>query len=193
LDPKQLIDAFFQAWKSETSHCGNLQISRRDINEEHTTFLITKEGKAIWQFPVNLESIGNSDARNDVSKISIPEAVKKSRYDTDLKIGDLRYGMKGITVKAKMIEIPPAKLVITRWGSSACVSNVTIADDTGTIQLGLWNDQIEKVNVGDEVELTNCRVARFANEPQLRLGRKSTISVINQLQKEEPISYPLVR
>ena len=193
MDPKQLIDAFFEAWENETSSCGNLRISRRGVNKDSATFLITKDERVIWQFPVNLESIGNPDARNDISKISIPKDAKKSRYDADLKIGDLRYGMKGITVKAKMIEIPPAKLVITRWGSSACVSNVTIADDTGTIQLGLWNDQIEMVNIGDEVELTNCRVARFANEPQLRLGRKSTISVINQIQHEESVPYPMVK
>ena len=123
----------------------------------------------------------------------MPDNAKKKNYGQNQTIGDLRYGMKGITVKAKMIEIPPAKLVMTRWGSPACVSNVTIADDTGTIRLGLWNDQIEMVNIGDEVELTNCRVARFANEPQLRLGRKSTISVINQIQHEESVPYPMVK
>ena len=105
------------------------------------------------------------------------------------KIGELRLGMKGINVKAKIIEIPPARNVITRWGSRACVSNVKIADETGSIRLSLWNNQINKIQIGDEVEVKNCRVSKFAGQPQLRFGRKSEISVINQLKQEEVIQY----
>jgi replication factor A1 len=87
--------------------------------------------------------------------------------------------MRGITVKGKMVKIPPARLVLTRWGSSASVSNVTVADDTGSIRLGLWNGQIKTAHVGDEVEVNNSSVTRFAGELHLKLGRKSTISVIH--------------
>jgi replication factor A1 len=92
--------------------------------------------------------------------------------------------MKGIDVKATIVEIPPIKPVISRWGSECYVTNVKIADETGSIRLSLWNKQIDKVRVGDEVELTNCSVSRFAGQPQLRLKRKSTMSVINHLQRE---------
>ena len=182
LDPKRLVDAFFEALENEISHCGSLQISCRKVIQDSAIFLITKNDKVVWQFPLNLESIRNPGARDDITKISMPKNTKKKNYGQNQTIADLRLGMKGITVKAKMIEIPPARLVMTRWGSSACVSNVTIADDTGTIRLGLWNGQIETVHIGDEVELTNCRVARFRGVSQLRLQRKSTISVINQIQ-----------
>ena len=179
LDPKLLIDAFFEALENGISRCGSLKISCRGVNKEYATFLIIKDEKVVWQFPINQESIRNPDTRKFIQTIPMPDRVKKDIYETNQKIGDLRYGMKGITIKAKMVEIPPAKLVITRWGSSACVSNVTIADDTGKIQLGLWNDQIEMVNIGDDVEVNNSSVSRFKGELHLRLGRKSTISVIN--------------
>ena len=93
--------------------------------------------------------------------------------------------MKHVNVLAKIIEIPPTKEVTTRWGSRACVSNVKIADETGSIRLSLWNDQIKMVNIGDEIEIKNCSVARYAENLQLRLSKRSTISVINQLQQEE--------
>ncbi len=92
--------------------------------------------------------------------------------------------MKGVDVTAKIVEVPPIKPVISRWGSQCYVSNVMISDETGLIRLSLWNKQIDKVRVGDEVELTNCYVSRFAGQPQLRLRRKSTMSVINHLQRE---------
>jgi len=182
LDPKQLIDAFFEAWKNKISHCGSLEISCREVNHNSATFLITKEEKVVWQSPVNLETIRNPDARDHIKKIPMPEKVKKiDELGRNLKIGELRFGMKGINLLAKIVEIPPTRHVFTRWKSEGSVSNVKLADETGSIRLGLWNDQIETVHIGDEVEIKNCNVSRFVGEPQLRLGRKSIMSVINQL------------
>jgi len=87
--------------------------------------------------------------------------------------------VKEINVTAKIIEIPPTSHVFTRWESEAYVSNVKLADETGSIRLSLWNDQIETVHIGDKVEIKNCNVSRFVDEPQLRLVRKSIMSVIN--------------
>ena len=154
------------------------------MNHDSATYLITKEGKVVWQFPVDLETIRNPDARARIREISMPEKVKKS--------GELRFGMKGINLLAKIVEIPPAKHVFTRWESEASVSNVKLADETGSIRLGLWNNQIDTVHIGDKVEIKNCNVARFAYNPQLRLGKNSAISVINQFQQEELIQHPIL-
>ena len=183
LDPKQLADAFLEALENEVSFCGSLKISRRKVSQDSATFLIEKEEKVVWQFPVNLEMMRNPDARDYIKKIPMPEKVKIGELGRNLKIGEMRFGMKGINAIAKIIEIPSTRVVITRWGSEASVSNIKIADETGSIRLSLWNDQIETVHIGDEVEIKNCSVARFADNPQLRFGRKSTISVINQLRK----------
>ncbi|RLI34349.1 hypothetical protein DRO66_08970 [Candidatus Bathyarchaeota archaeon] len=113
-----------------------------------------------------------------------PQPLEQERYQKKQQIDNLRFGMKGIDVKAKIVEVPPIKPGITRWGTECYVSNAMIADETGSIRLSLWNKQIDKVRVGDEVELTNCSVSRFAGQPQLRLRRKSTMSVINHLQRE---------
>ena len=60
-----------------------------------------------------------------------------------------------------------------------------VADETGSVRLSLWNDQIDKFHTGDAVELSTCDVARFKGKLQLRLGRKGTISTINPpLQKD---------
>ncbi|RLI38467.1 hypothetical protein DRO66_01505 [Candidatus Bathyarchaeota archaeon] len=114
-----------------------------------------------------------------------PQPLEQERYQKKQQIDNLRFGMKGIDVTAKIIEVPPIKPVITRWGSESYVTNVMIADETGSIRLSLWNKMGNKVRVGDEVELMNCYVSRFAGQPQLRLKRKSTMTVIKHLQRGE--------
>jgi len=99
--------------------------------------------------------------------------------------------MKGVNTKAEITEIPPTKYIITKWGSEAFVSQIKIEDETGSVRLSLWNEQIKLVNIGDEIEVKNCSVTSFANEPQVRLGRKSTLSVINQLQ-DELVQHPII-
>jgi replication factor A1 len=178
VDPQQLVDAFVEAWENTTSTCGGLTIARRGTSRDSATFLITKEEKVIWQFPVNLENVRNPDVlKKYIQDMPAPQPKEKP-YQKKQLIEDLRFGMKGVDVTAKIIEIQPTKPVITRWGSESYVTNVMISDDTGSIRLSLWNKQIDKVKVGDEVELTNCYVSRFAGQPQLRLQRKSTMSVI---------------
>jgi replication factor A1 len=95
--------------------------------------------------------------------------------------------MKGVDVKATIVEIPTANRVVTRWGTESYVSNAIIADETGSIRLTLWNDYINKIRVGDEVEIKNGYVSSFAGQFQLRLGRKSTLSIINHLHPKELI------
>lgn len=182
VDPTRLVDAFVEAWENMIAQCGRLTISRRGVTRESATFLITKEEKVVWQFPVNLESVRNPEVlKKHIQDIPLPQPLELEQYKKKQQIDNLRFGMKGIDVKAKIVEIQPTKPVITRWGSESYVTNVMIADETGSIRLSLWNKQIDKVNVGDEVELKNCYVSRFAGQPQLRLQRKSTLSVINQL------------
>lgn len=178
LEPKRLIDALIEAWTNKISHCGTLKITRRELNEESANFLITNEEEVVSQFHVTLEVLKNPK----YLKNQIQQYFPKSSPCTHgpKKIGDLRVGMRGIDLKAKVIKIPPALNVLTRFGTKAYVSNVTITDDTGSIRLSLWNEEVDKVHVGDEVELKNCYIKRYKGEPQLRLGRKGSISTVNR-------------
>jgi len=179
LDPKLLIDALVEAYRNKIHHYGSLKISCREVKQDFVTFLLTKEDKVISQFPVKLELLRNPDSlKNRVQNIPISNYIKMEPFQKQKKIGELRFGMKRINVDAKIIEIPPKRLVTSEFGNQFYVSNVRIADETGTIRLSLWNGQIEKVHIEDKVEIENCYVSSFAGEPQLRIGRNGIISVI---------------
>lgn len=94
------------------------------------------------------------------------------------KIGDLKAGMKKVSLKVEVLEIPKSRLVYTRYGTTACVSNTLIRDETGSMKMSLWNHQISMVRKGDVVDVRNGEVAWFSGERQLRLGRSGSLSVI---------------
>ena len=118
VDPKQLVDAFVEAWKNRIAQCGRLTISRRGITRDSATFLITKEEKVVWQFPVALENVRNPEIlKKLIQDMPIPQPLEQERYQKKQQIDNLRFGMKGIDVKATIVEVPPIKPVISRWGS----------------------------------------------------------------------------
>jgi len=178
VDPSLLIDAFVEAWKHKVAQCGNLTITCRAINQDDVNFLLTDKETVISQFPIKQEALRIPDSFREYIKRFPTPALKKSE-PKHRKINELKSGMKGVGVIAKIVKIPLRKLVDTRWGGQSYVSNVSIVDETGSIQLSLWNDQIDSVHVGDMVEIANGYVASFAGEHQLRLGRKGTLSIVN--------------
>jgi replication factor A1 len=182
LEPKLLVESFIEAWNNKNDDCGSLKITCRGINdnEDSATFLVTCEEKVVSQFPIKTKVLENHNVfKNHLQQIPIKEIIERyNRKDTGLhkRISQLRYKMKRVDLKAKIIEIPPSLRVMTRFGHRAKVTNIKIADETGSIRLSLWNKGIDGLHVGDNVEIENSYVARYRGELQLRLGRKGTIN-----------------
>jgi replication factor A1 len=96
--------------------------------------------------------------------------------------------MKRINLKAKVLEITKPTLVFTRFGTYAKVANALVSDETGTIKLCLWNEQINLISVGDTLRIENANVSTFRGERQLRIGKHGTLS-----NAKEPISIERTR
>ncbi len=95
-----------------------------------------------------------------------------------LKIKDLRNGMKNISVEAKVIEKSEPREVLSRFKDETYkVATAIISDETGTIKLTLWNDQINQVKVDDKVKVENGYITSFKGEIQLNIGKYGTLTV----------------
>ncbi len=88
--------------------------------------------------------------------------------------------MKKIDLKATVLEIPKPNMFWTRAGAQVHISNVLIGDETGTMRMSLFNQQIHLVAEGDRITVENGSVASFRGELQLRIGRRGSLSVIPQ-------------
>jgi len=67
-----------------------------------------------------------------------------------------------------------------KFGNVGRVANAVVADDTGKIKLTLWNEDIDKIRVGDKIRLTNGFVSEFQGEKQLSAGRLGKLEVKGQ-------------
>jgi replication factor A1 len=103
-----------------------------------------------------------------------------------MQIKDLETGMKQVNVKAKVIEKSATREVYSRYGYNVHrVANAIIADETGTIKLVLWNEQIDAVSVGDTIKIENGYVTTFRGENQLSVGKKyGKLNVVKRKAKE---------
>jgi len=86
--------------------------------------------------------------------------------------------MKRVNIKARVLEVSQPRLVVTRFGFCANVANVLVTDETGNIQLPLWNKQIDEISAGDLIQVENVNVIVFRGVRQLKVGRSGKVSVI---------------
>jgi replication factor A1 len=86
--------------------------------------------------------------------------------------------MKRVSVEAKVMEKSDPREVLSRFKDETHkVATAIIADETGTIKLTLWNEQINQVNVDNTVKVENGYVTSFKGEIQLNVGRYGKLTV----------------
>jgi hypothetical protein len=177
----ELYEALVAAKENEKSVCGELDVEYRGKVAEQAIFLITKAGKVVVQFRVDLTFLLRKDIcfENwmDTDKIRKQVARHNPEHHTML-IQNLRHGMNKVNIRAQVLELQKPQLVHTQYGNSVMLTNASIADETGKVKLCLWGDKINSVAVGDTVQITHASVRTFKGERQLSLGRVGTIEVM---------------
>jgi len=182
VDPDKLFCALTLAEESKKSRCGDLSIERRGETRDTVMFLILKSSKVVAQLSVFKEFLleKGHPIRDFMETEKIRRFLdKRARQSAVFPIRDLRSGMTQVCLKAKVMEIPKPNLVYTRYGNYATVANALIADETGTIRLCLWNEQIGCISEGDTILIENARTSTFRGQRQLRIGKKGLLSSVD--------------
>ncbi|MBS3116013.1 hypothetical protein J4421_00275 [Candidatus Woesearchaeota archaeon] len=71
----------------------------------------------------------------------------------------------------------------SKFGKEGKVCTVRGKDETGEITITLWNEDIEKVDIGDKVHLSNGWCSEYKGEKQLSAGKFGKIEVIGKAPK----------
>ncbi len=96
-----------------------------------------------------------------------------------MNIKDLRNGMKRVEVEAQVTEKGNPREVMSRYKDETyTVADAVVADETGSIKLTLWNEQIDQVNVNDKIKIENGYITSFKGEIQLNVGRYGKLTVL---------------
>lgn len=95
-----------------------------------------------------------------------------------MKISELNVGMKSVSATGKILEVSEPREVMSRFSNRLNrVATAVISDDSGKIDLTLWNDQIEMVKPEDTATVENGYVTEFREVKQLNVGRYGTLKV----------------
>ena len=95
-----------------------------------------------------------------------------------MNINELRNGMKRVNVEAKVVEKGNTREVTSRYKDETYkVADAVVADESGSIKLTLWNEQIDQVNVNDNIKIENGYVTSFKGEVQLNVGKFGKLTV----------------
>jgi len=94
-----------------------------------------------------------------------------------MNISELRPGTGSVNIEAEVVSVESPR-EINKYGRKLRVANATIKDDSGTITLVLWNDQIDTVSAGSKIKIENGYVNEWQGNPQLTLGKFGKMTVL---------------
>jgi len=159
--------------------CGDLSIECRGKTRDYVIFLITNSHKVVAQFPIPEHILVKTNPLKELtySSLFIRNSAQEAKSNHH-QIKDLRVGMRHIRIKARVLEVSQPRVVATRFGLYANVTNVLVTDETGTIQLPLWNKQTDEISVGDLIQVEDANVIVFRGVRQLKVGRNGKVTVI---------------
>jgi replication factor A1 len=109
---------------------------------------------------------------------STPASGMETLETGDLQIKDIDAKVRSVNLKAKVVGKSIPKYVFSRFGDALTLSTATISDGTGSMRMSLWNTEIDRVSIGDTVQINDGRVRTFRGELQVSLGRKGRLQVV---------------
>ena len=160
------------------SRCGNVTIETRRRGERSSTYMFSVEGKPLAQAEIpndSVEKLGNlPEGFNDfLGAEERPGSSSKQDPRLEKSIGDLKFGLRGVSLRAVVVKKSGVRAVTSMDGNPLLVCSVTLSDGTGEIPLTVWNNQIAMISEGDLVQVHDARVRSFRGEIQLSLSRKT--------------------
>jgi len=98
-----------------------------------------------------------------------------------MKISELKPKVGGVNLEFDVIEKGAAR-EFNKFGRSGKVCTAVAKDSSGQIKLSLWNEDCDRVNVGDKMKLTDGYVNEFQGEMQLTTGRAGKLEVVGKAE-----------
>ena len=104
-----------------------------------------------------------------------------------MEVKDVRANQGKIDLVLEVVEKQEPRS-FEKFGKKGQVCNATCKDDSGEIVLTLWNDDVEKVNVGDKIRVQNGWCSEFKGEKQVSAGKFGKIEVVqsNKVYTNDP-------
>ena len=103
-------------------------------------------------------------------------------HDNQMKIGQVIPDLSNVTVVGKVVGCSDVRHFHRDDGSTGSVANLTVADETGSINVVLWDQAADLVKVGEIVFGDNVQVSGFVKEGrrglEISVGRGGNVDKV---------------
>jgi len=97
----------------------------------------------------------------------------------EVKIWQIRAGVRNMKITGRLKEISEPREISTKFGL-ANLATAVLEDETGSVRLNLWRDQIDVAKTGDTVVLENAFAREFGRVVEVNIGADSKIAVLKR-------------
>ncbi|MDQ3872934.1 MAG: OB-fold nucleic acid binding domain-containing protein [Thermoproteota archaeon] len=95
-----------------------------------------------------------------------------------MNISELKAGMRNVSITGRIESVGEPRTVNLRTGGTNTVADAIISDETGSIKLSLWGDDVNKVQPGDKVSIENGYINTFKGENSINVGKFGNLKKI---------------
>ena len=95
----------------------------------------------------------------------------------ELTVEELEADSDDVEIEGTIKKLPTPRAVSTQYGQKRIVT-VIFEDDTGEIDLTLWEEEIDAIEEGAEVQIEGAYVREWADDIQLNIGRDGDIETV---------------
>jgi replication factor A1 len=109
--------------------------------------------------------------------LAVEGFFENKRQPVEAKVGELTPQSRAVNVTAKVVSKSEIRdIPMGRDGSAHKVCDALVGDETGSIYLTLWDDNIEKVNEDETIRIENGYVTLFKGNMRLNIGKYGKMS-----------------
>jgi replication factor A1 len=96
-----------------------------------------------------------------------------------ITVEELTPNSRRVNLKVKVVSKNEEREVVSRkTGETLRVTEALVGDETGTVYLTLWNEDVDKVKVDQVIQVENGFVSLFKGFMRLNIGKYGTLKEI---------------
>ena len=97
---------------------------------------------------------------------------------TQVKVSQIRGGMRNMKIIGILKEVERPVGIKARYGPALLVRAI-LEDETGSVHLNLWRQQIDVAKIGDKIVLENAFAREFSGVIEVNIGADGKTFVVD--------------
>jgi len=108
-------------------------------------------------------------------------SVSEKPEEAGSKVQDLQPHSRQVNLTVKVVSKGEERETVSRMdGSHHRVADFLVGDETGSIYLTMWDDNIDKVDEGTNIAIKNGYVSLFRGSMRLNVGRYGSFEQVDE-------------